>query len=326
MGAVQVGKKKDDIDLDSYTKAPRRLVDDMMRKLGPGGELSPILDEVKGSERLRLDIRDHRFNVYYRGGSLLCVDGRRRPWALHFDRRYFSELPDKLRQLLEESASIEHSGEWVAAFPELMDGMDKWWDAHHREERDHCQKIARQNSPRDPGSLGDCLVLDIEYQWAQRRLDLIAARRNPTAADPSGWAEPVLVFVEVKSDLSACTGGSGLKEHVEDYSAIVTARGGKAAEDIKREFESVIAQKKELGLFADSIGFQRFADAQPELLLVLVDLNPEGQQWRALLHDIASVVGREGIGETARFMYVTSTDYQMNERFTLDEMVAQAGL
>jgi hypothetical protein len=27
--------------------------------------------------------------VYYGGGNLMLVDGRKSPWALHFDKKYF---------------------------------------------------------------------------------------------------------------------------------------------------------------------------------------------------------------------------------------------
>lgn len=78
----------DDVKVRTYRKGARRLPDEMMIGLGHGKGLSPILDEVKRDGTLRLDIRDRRFNVYYRGGSLLCVDGRKKDWTMSFEQGF----------------------------------------------------------------------------------------------------------------------------------------------------------------------------------------------------------------------------------------------
>ena len=62
---------KHQVRLDTYAKRPRLLAKTMMEELAPGGGLYPLLKLVNSDGRLRMDIRDHRFNVYYRGGSLL---------------------------------------------------------------------------------------------------------------------------------------------------------------------------------------------------------------------------------------------------------------
>ena len=65
---------KQEVDLDIYQKAPRILSEPMEIALRLGGDLYPILVAVAGDDRLRLDIRDRRFNVYYGGGNLMLVD------------------------------------------------------------------------------------------------------------------------------------------------------------------------------------------------------------------------------------------------------------
>ena len=321
----------DDVKVRTYRKGARCLRDDMMKALGHGKGLSPILDEVKRDGTLRLDIRDGRFNVYYRGGSLLCVDGRKKDWTMSFAKEYFANRSDRLPKLPARFASTASSLEWVAAFPPLKKGMDDWWEEprHSRKERDHCQQMALGNSPREPSAGSDYLVLDMEYQWFRRRLDLIAARRNPTPTDPSGWAEPVLVFVEVKSDLGACKGDSGLAAHVKDYSFILKAeaKDGRATEMIKKELQDVMRQKRELGLFAESAGFSGFSGAKPELLVVFIHMPTKDRRWPAVLDEVGEVTRGKGIEDTVRFMRLTPSDYVMTraKELTLDQMRAQTG-
>lgn len=70
---------KRQVNLDTYRKRPRLLSNPMENALKPGGSLNPVLVAVSHDTRLRLDIRDRRFNIYYGGGSLLLVDGRKTP-------------------------------------------------------------------------------------------------------------------------------------------------------------------------------------------------------------------------------------------------------
>jgi len=266
---------KKQVKLEAYVKGPRKLQPPMEHELGINGKLNPILKNVLKDDRLRLDIRDRRFNVYYQGGSLMLVDGRKRKWALHFDEKYFkggSVIPPPLPEFV-TSQDDSDSSAWVKAFPVLIKGMDAWWQRHPKGERTHCQAIATMNTEVSGLPKSDYLVLDLEYQWAQRRLDMIAAKRNPTAADPVGWSEPIFVFVEVKSEMGACFGKSGLRDHAADYKDIIGARDGQSARDIMDEFRDVIAQKRRLGLLDQSLPFRDFSAKPPELLIIFV--NPD---------------------------------------------------
>jgi hypothetical protein len=153
---------------------------------------------------------------------------------------------------------------------------------------------------------GDYLVLDLEYQWAQRRFDMIAAKRRPTKKDATGWAEPDFVFVEVKSEYSACHGKSGLCDHARDYRDIITSSNGRHVKDIKREYENVIAQKMRLGLLDKSLGFSGFSPVVSDLLLVFVDLDPNVPQLIALLGDVRAVSDALADAAHIRFMRIDS--------------------
>jgi hypothetical protein len=314
---------KQQVNLNTYPKIPRLLAEPMEAALSPGGDLHPVLVAVAKDDRLRLDIRDRRFNVYYGGGNLMLVDGRKSPWALHFDKKYFKGGTPKPPTLPPQFSSIDDADDWVLAFPELIAGMDKWWKQHPKGERAYCQEMAAANSRMAGPPPADYLVLDLEYQWAQRRLDMIAAKRRPTKKDATGWAEPDLVFVEVKSEYLACYGKSGLGDHARDYRDIITASDGQRVRDIKLEYENVIAQKTRLGLLGGSLGFRCFSPAVPELLVVFVDLDPNVSKLLAPLGEVRAV--SDGLGNAAhvRFMCLDSKkDYVM----TADGAVSLEGL
>lgn len=303
--------KKQQVDLNTYRKIPRLLTEPMEVALGPGGILHPLLVAVVNDSRLRLDIRGRRFNVYYGGGSLMRVYERKRLWMLHFDEKYFKGGALKPPILPTQVSEIKDVHDWVQAFPKLIDGMDYWWKRHPKGEQAHSHAMAAANSGMAGPPSADYLVLDLEYQWAHRRLDMVAAKRRPTKKDATGWAEPDLVLIEVKSEYSACSGIAGLRDHARDYQDIITSSDGRHVKDIKLEYENVIAQKTRLGLLDKSLGLSSFSPAVPELLLVFVNLDLNVPSLRAPLREVRKVSDELGDAAHIRFMRLDSPDYVM---------------
>ena len=280
--------QKYDPDVNLYRKPARRLADGMMQALGPGGVLRPALQRVLDDDRLRLDIRHNQFNVYYGGGNLMRAAWGNGAWDLSFDPNYLKGASNEaasgapLVALPRNVQGPQDAQAWADSFDALMATMDAWWKHHPKTERTDCQDIARANHTRTalvradhirPSPPTDFVVIDLEYQWAQRRFDLMAARRNPTPDDPVGWVHPSLAFIEVKSEIGACTGKAGLADHARDFADIVTARGGAYLQGIRDEFTTVIRQKQALGLISPDFPFLAFSPAQPELIFVTVDLD-----------------------------------------------------
>ena len=146
--------KKHEVDLNTYKKAPRRLSNAMLDALRSSGELHPLLAAVRRNDKLRLEIRDRRFNIYYGGGSLLLVDGRTTPWTAKFDKKYFSKGNLTPPPLPPECVSLDDAHACVTVFPEMMAGMDDWWGQCPKGERGHCQTLAATST--DEGlALGD---------------------------------------------------------------------------------------------------------------------------------------------------------------------------
>ena len=313
---------KQDVDLGAYRKSPRLLAKPMEADLGPGGGLYPILEAVAKDHRLRLDIRDRRFNVYYGGGNLMLVDGRKLPWVLHFNKKYFKGGTPQPPTLPTQFSAIDDAHAWVQAFPDLIAGMEDWWTRHPKGERAHCQAMAAANSGMAGPPSADYLVLDLEYQWAQRRFDMVAAKRRPTKDDATGWAEPDLVFVEVKSDYSACSGISGLGDHARDYQDIIKAPGGRRAQEIMLEYEHVITQKVRLGLLNRSLGFRRFSPAVTELLVVFVGLDPNAPSVRVPLIKVKEVSDALGNAARIRFMRLDPHDHDNHRDYKMTAAAA----
>jgi hypothetical protein len=315
--------KKQEVELNTYRKIPRLLAEQMEVAFGPGGALHPVLVAVANDRRLRLDIRDRRFNLYYGGGNLMLVDGRKSPWVLHFDEKYFKGGALKPPSLPTQFSDIDDAHAWTQAFPELIAGMEDWWTRHPKGERAHCQAMASANSGMAGLPSGDYLVLDLEYQWAHRRLDMIAAKRRPTKKDATGWAEPDLVFVEVKSENPACYGKSGLGDHARDYRDIITSSDGKHVIDIKLEYENVFAQKVRLGLLDKLLGFRCFSPVVPELLVIFVDLDPNESKLLFPLGEMKKVSDALGDAAHIRFMRL---DSKKNFIMTADAVLSVEGI
>ncbi len=307
--------KKCDVDLATYPKAPRALADGMIAELAAGGGLHPIVEAVANDPEgaLRLDIREKRFNIYHKGGSLLCVDGRRRPWSMIFDSKYFDGSGREIPVLPSNFTGAADAQAWCEAFPALRQGMIDWWGRVHAcQERADCQAIAKANGARDRLPAGDYFVLDLEYQWAQRRFDLVALRRVPTATDPGGWANPALTLVEVKSDIGPCRGSAGLAVHAQDYWSLVGAPESQL-ERIRNEFVGIFRQKQALGLITSNLRMDAIAPVAPELLIVFVKMQHQRRDIGSVARKMALKCPNQSGTGRIRFLELADAEAEMRE-------------
>jgi hypothetical protein len=320
--------RKQGVDLDTYSKRPRVLSLEMLSDL-EAGVLTPILEAVHDHPELRLDIRDQCFNVYYCGGNLLQVVCHKGQWVPHFADKYCRleskaplVVPEWLARLPKSLDTQEATREWVDAFQMLRDAMDAWWIRNPKGERAHCQLMAKANGEVSGKPSSDYLVLDTEYQWGQRRLDLMAAKRSTPSAGGSGWERPVLAFIEVKSLPGAVDNESGIDVHVQDFGEIVGQRPSRkppaAIEEIKKEFVKVVDQKRRLGLLSKELPLLAFSDAPPEMLLVFVGLDISDRRFEEPLDRIEGHLPKlDGVGNL-RFMCLETADSLMWCKDALD--------
>lgn len=311
-----MAKSKSQVDLSTYRKPPRLLGRHMEEALRTGA-LHVLLDAVKKDSSLRLDILDHQFNLYYSGGRILRVLGRQSSWQMDIDTNYligdYARIADDLPLRCTDSNNA--AAIWAEKLATLKQAMGEWWRQHPNEERQHSQAIARANIFDDACTSGDYIVLDLEYQWAKCQFDMVAARRNPTKQDSTGWAMPHLVFIEVKCKLKACRGKSGLKDHALDYLRIVTApmTEGLGIAGIKNEFKMMIEQKRRLGLICPKFPFSDFSDISPYLLLVLVNLDPTLPGLQSSLEDVRVIASNLPDHAQVSFMGLLSPSYVLND-------------
>jgi hypothetical protein len=121
----------------------------------------------------------------------------------------------------------------------------------------------------------------------------------------------------VKSEYSACTGKSGLRDHASDYYDIITARGGKRIPGIKQEFQNLIDQKGRIGLLHGSLPFKRFSASVLKLLIILVDLEFGAPSMRVPLKEVEVISDAFGSALQIRYMQLDSPHYKMTDGATV---------
>jgi hypothetical protein len=286
--------------LDDYKKEPRVLAKQVLDEL-TNGRAKPILQAVKTTHKnkqLRFEIRSEtRFNVYYRGGSILRVNGRKRngDWDIGFNMNYFANSDREAMDNGERFADVAVGEKWVDKIATLMKGMDNWWaEGNKKGEREDCHLMACGNS--DPCFIQNYLILDTEYAWGRRRyIDLVAAKQNPTTEDPKCWKTPHLVFIEVKCELKACTQkASGLMSHYQDYRNLCRSKNPYKEDEtysdwVKKEFKELACQKIDLGILDEKYRIDQFSRKPPELLFVFIGLDPNIIQNRAIRENLKNI-------------------------------------
>jgi len=221
------------------------------------GNLSKLLDELKKNENIDIQIRDNYLSVYYRGGSLLKIQGKN---SFVFDKFYFYTESDKPAKIIkkddDECAKLQEQkdnllkkikdGKHQEFIKQATDQIDKWLKAHEKEEseREEQHKLLIENQY----GKSDYTIIDIEFQVSELsdykctfpkekpkkpRFDIIAVNKNGR-----------LCVIELKKGLKALDGTSGLKEHYQCYNFSI----GRNPQKFHEEMVDLLAQKQDFGL------------------------------------------------------------------------------
>lgn len=259
----------------------------MTRRLSPSflndlkmGLLAPILQRVKSDSTLCLEIRDEAINIYYRGGSLLRLDGPAGRYRAVFDTNYFgssSRPATPLPCVISVPADVMA---WLDAVPLLKQAVDLY-DGKGAEEREVQQRIVWENNRSGIARATDYYICDIEYPIDRdHRFDLIAVKWPSTPAQRKKTNGHRLVMGEVKFGDQALTGSSGLHAHIADVDRHLAVPGNVNA--LKSEMVQVFNQKHKLGLIDCQKELGSFSEEPPLLLLLLVNHDPGSKR----LHDL----------------------------------------
>jgi hypothetical protein len=315
--------RKEHFDWSIYHKPKRILTDDQELTL-TNGTMRPLLDYVLSQPDVRFDIRHHKANLYFRGGNLLRIAFEKSPsGGIHhfgeFDLNY-SVRDSSLRRannIVRVSLDTEDEVKNCAAELERFRGhMLGWWADHPKGERTYEQYIAAANEHLDRQAPPEYLVVDIEYQYARRRFDLVALRRNPTEADPVGFLKPHLSLWELKCDKRALSGTSGLIDHADDYSRFVRAENGEHANRAKTEYAAMVKQKQRLRLLPQ-FDLEEFSAKRPEFLLLFADYEVREPGLTQPLASFLGCLEKDGLLDSAGFADIPRTGERFEEDLTV---------
>jgi hypothetical protein len=313
---------KKDFNWSVYHK-PKRILSGSQELALSEGLLRPLLDYVLSHPEVRLDIRHHKANLYYRGGNLLRLASE---GVLHgvrhfgeFDLNY--SVPKGAKRLagnvhtlaLNTRADVDAC---VSELDRFKEQMLTWWADYPKGERTYEQYIASANESYDPNLPPEYLVIDLEYQYARRRFDLVAMKRNPTTSDPIGFQEPQLSLWELKCDQRALSGKAGLLDHAVDYRQFVLAEPDVHVRRAQDEYAKVVLQKQRLGLFPDC-GFTKFSPGTPEFLLLFADYAVGQRALDRPLEDFTTCLEVAGLLEHVAFTSIPRTGERFEEDLTV---------
>lgn len=252
---------KADFDWGIYDKALRRLTPAQETAL-LGGHLRPLLDYVLAKPEVRFDIRPGAANIYYDGGSLMQLkNGTHLPFKGTFSRGYVGEKGHDV-SVLDDLAAVEREVEGFAQRRRHMREHDG--EGYKRAERRIQQFIARANGASSLADAGDYVVIDIEYDYARRKFDLVLL-------DRSELPRPRLIYGELKCRSGALNGKAGLQQHGIDFGDFLCPEDGRHVELSKHEYAGVIAQKQRLGLLSADLDFEDFSAEPPHFLVLFAD-------------------------------------------------------
>lgn len=236
------------------------------------GNLSLLLEKLRENKKIDIQIRDNYLSVYYRGGSLLKISGKK---SFVFDEFYFYTETDKPTKEIKEDidfcAKLKKQkddllkkikeGKHQDFIKQATDQIDKWLKAHDKEEseREEQHKLLIENQY----GKSDYTIIDIEFQVSELsdykctfpeekpkkpRFDIIAVNKNGR-----------LCVIELKKGLGALEGPSGLKEHWQCFNASI----GRKPQKFRKEMVDLLAQKQTFKLIDKSLIIN---DEDPEFI------------------------------------------------------------
>lgn len=284
-------KGKTQFDWSRYERPARLLTSEQEESL-TDGVLAPVLRAALASPDSRFAIRARSANVYHRGSNLLRLRGDG-PFIFEF------ESPDGVgpMEVADEEAAARAVERLEAARSEVENAAAEERPGDRAVE----QSIAAANAGADLYE-DELVVIDMAYTYGKRRYGLLALQRREGVSGPGGFANPLLVFVDVRTSARGLAGESGLEPVGADFTDLVKALGGAHLDRIRRECQEMIEQQQRLGLLTAELDVRGFTEEPPVLLTLFVDTDVSDASYDAAfqtLHD--KVVARHVPSSVLRF-------------------------
>ena len=299
----------------------RALDEKMFKDFQEGGVLHDLLDYVQSDDTLDLEFRgEGRANIYYRGGSLFCIERSGDGYTLAFDTQYCTECDEGL----EKTPSLRAA---VGLIPLYKHAMDVWFAKNRKYEREFQQVVVRENNRHGAIShASDYYIVDIEYAYnvnvsdkkTQARFDMIAVKWLSKSNERQNPLAPTLAIIEMKYGDGALGGSAGLKKHLEDFGTLV--KNGEL-DDFCADYSNVFNQKCALGLIPGKESARiKITQRDIELIFLIANHDPDKTGLATIVAEIADLTMEYPY--PIRFAYASMMGYCLyaDQMKSLEEM------
>lgn len=299
----------------------RALDEKMFKDFQEGGVLHDLLDYVQSDDTLDLEFRgEGRANIYYRGGSLFCIERSGDGYTLTFDTKYCTACDEGM----EKTPSLRAA---VGLIPLYKHAMDVWFVKNRKYEREFQQLVVRENNRHGAIShASDYYIVDIEYAYnvnvsdkkTQARFDMIAVKWLSKSNERQNPSAPTLAIIEMKYGDGALGGSAGLKKHLEDFGTLV--KNGEL-DDFCADYSNVFNQKCALGLIPGKESARiKITQRDIELIFLIANHDPDKTGLATIVAEIADLTMEYPY--PIRFAYASMMGYCLyaDQMKSLEEM------
>ena len=299
----------------------RALDEKMFKDFQEGGVLHDLLDYVQSDDTLDLEFRgEGRANIYYRGGSLFCIERSGDGYTLTFDTKYCTACDEGM----EKTPSLRAA---VGLIPLYKHEMDVWFAKNRKYEREFQQLVVRENNRHGAIShASDYYIVDIEYAYnvnvsdkkTQARFDMIAVKWLSKSNERQNPSAPTLAIIEMKYGDGALGGSAGLKKHLEDFGTLV--KNGEL-DDFCADYSNVFNQKCALGLIPGKESARiKITQRDIELIFLIANHDPDKTGLATIVAEIADLTMEYPY--PIRFAYASMMGYCLyaDQMKSLEEM------
>ena len=299
----------------------RALDEKMFKDFEEGGMLHDLLDYVQCDDTLDLEFRgEGRANIYYRGGSLFCIERSGDGYTLTFDTKYCTACDEGM----EKTPSVRAA---VGLIPLYKHAMDVWFVKNRKYEREFQQLVVRENNRHGAIShASDYYIVDIEYAYnvnvsdkkTQARFDMIAVKWLSKSNERQNPSAPTLAIIEMKYGDGALGGSAGLKKHLEDFGTLV--KNGEL-DDFCADYSNVFNQKCALGLIPGKESARiKITQRDIELIFLIANHDPDKTGLATIVAEIADLTMEYPY--PIRFAYASMMGYCLyaDQMKSLEEM------
>lgn len=235
------------------------LLNSLKQEEGNEGKLYSLLELVRQSKDLVLQIRDNYFNIYYLGGNVAEVES---PNRVKFDKNYFRKCENKtdedwdaIKSKSETAKKLFKEGKFAEYLDFVTTNMKFYWDnvlmGKGLEEKKAQHAICLSNTDKD-----EYTILDLEYQVSKKSQFHYNGRRIKDKFIPTPRFDIIairncdhrLCVIELKKGVKALNDPSGVQEHAESFANTIGYNKESKIAFID-EMNNVLMQKRDdLGL------------------------------------------------------------------------------